>query len=75
MMTFGRNFQARWFPEVVLCLFTACFACSTVHRVSVSTCFLFSMLALFYLNNISHKFHSAAAAPVVDANLSKKKKK
>ncbi|KAG5683957.1 hypothetical protein PVAND_013212 [Polypedilum vanderplanki] len=72
-IVFGKGFQARWFPEVITCLFVACFACSTIHRVAVTTCFLFSCIALYYLNIISQKFHAAPVA--VDVSLSKKKKK
>lgn len=70
----GKGFQAKWFPEVVICMFAACFACSTIHRVAITTCIISSFIALFYLNKISQKFHSA---PVVaaDAGLSKKKRK
>lgn len=73
MMIFHKNFQARWFPEVVICLFAACFACSTIHRVAVSSCILFSILGLYYLNVISQKYHAAPA--VVDTSMAKKKKK
>ncbi|KAL7028488.1 hypothetical protein ACKWTF_005862 [Chironomus riparius] len=71
----GKGFQSRWFPEVFICLLTACFACSTVHRVAVTTCILFSFIALYYLNAISQKFHTSATIMAQDVSLSKKKKK
>ncbi|CAG9802399.1 unnamed protein product [Chironomus riparius] len=71
----GKGFQSRWFPEVFICLLTACFACSTVHRVAVTTCILFSFIALYYLNAISQKFHTSAPIMAQDVSLSKKKKK
>jgi Keratinocyte-associated protein 2 len=70
----GKGFQARWFPEVLVCLFAACFACSTIHRVAVTTCILSSFVGLYYINQISQKFHTTPAV-AVDAGLGKKKKK
>jgi len=71
----GKNFQARWFPEVFVCMFAACFACSTIHRVAVTTCLLSSFISLYYLNKLSLISHSSAPAVVVDPALAKKKKK
>ncbi|CAF2507891.1 unnamed protein product [Rotaria sp. Silwood2] len=53
MNLFGPNFQARVFPEVVICLFTSMICCAFVHRVCVTTCMIFSLIALYYINHIS----------------------
>jgi len=49
---FGSDTQAGW-VEVLVCLFFALVVAATVHRVSVTTCFLFSLGLLFYLNTVS----------------------
>jgi Keratinocyte-associated protein 2 len=67
----GKGFQSRWI-EVFISLTMACFACSTIHRVAVTTCLLSSFIGLHYVNKISQKFHTTAPVVVVDA---KKKKK
>merc|ERR1711872_453104 len=75
MTMFGRGFQAKIFPELVLALGVALFAAGMVHRVCVTVCFLFSILATFFINRLSLTKY---AVPVVTAEtevLKKKKKK
>ncbi|XP_053666026.1 protein KRTCAP2 homolog [Anopheles marshallii] len=69
----GYGFQAKFFPEVSFCLIVALFACGMVHRVCVTSCVLFSIAALYYVNKISHKVHNVAVQ--VDSYAGKKKKK
>lgn len=52
---FGKTFQTKLFPEVVISMIIAMLASAFVHRVCITTCFLFSILALYYLNKISNK--------------------
>lgn len=66
--------KARWFPEVFICLLAACFACSTIHRVAVTTCLISSFIGLYYVNKASQRFH-LSSVPVADPGLAKKKKK
>lgn len=51
----GRNEESKLFPEVFLSLIFAMLACALIHGVCVTTCFFFSSLALYHLNNISQK--------------------
>ncbi|ODM99300.1 Protein KRTCAP2 [Orchesella cincta] len=74
---FGKGYQTSLFPEIVPCLVLALIASGRVHGVCITTCFLFSLVTLYYVNRISHKTygHGAAAATVNPAAQSSHKKK
>ncbi|CAF0803410.1 unnamed protein product [Adineta ricciae] len=74
MNTFGPNFQARVFPEVVTCLFMSMVCCAFVHRVCVTTCVIFSMIALYYINRISASTYASSVGPPTGYATQKKQK-
>lgn len=76
MASFGKQFQSKY-TEVVISMLIALFAVSLVHRVAVTTCFLFSIGTLYFLNRISTKVYqtnSIAQSNSNTKNISKKRK-
>ncbi|XP_060572311.1 keratinocyte-associated protein 2-like [Ruditapes philippinarum] len=71
-LMFGEGFHSK-VPEVIFSLLVAMISSGLVHRVCVTTCLIFSLVALFYINKISQVKY-AAAAPVQVKHTPKKKK-
>ncbi|CAI8004426.1 Protein KRTCAP2 homolog [Geodia barretti] len=61
-MLFGRTYQVKIVPEVAVCLVVSVFVSGLVHRVSASTCLIFSLLALYFMNRISQATYSSSSA-------------
>ncbi|KAF7989498.1 hypothetical protein HCN44_008172 [Aphidius gifuensis] len=59
---FGKQFQQKFFPEVFISLLFSMISAGLVHRVSITTCFIFSMVALYYINRISQETYVPPAA-------------
>ncbi|XP_015433475.1 PREDICTED: protein KRTCAP2 homolog [Dufourea novaeangliae] len=70
---FGKSFQQKLIPEVMFSLIISLIASGLVHRVATTTCFLFSMVALYYVNRISQETYSLPV-PVPVAVHTKKRK-
>lgn len=71
-LIFGTRFNTKLFPEVVLCMIGAMMASGLVHRVCTTTCLIFSMIGLYYMNK---RVKAVTPAPVATVNLPSKKKK
>ncbi|XP_052099992.1 keratinocyte-associated protein 2-like [Mytilus californianus] len=72
---FGGGFQTKLLPEVAFCLAMAMFASGLIHRVCVTTCFIFSLVALYYINKISQKVHAPVAVQSTGKSTPGKKKR
>ncbi|KAF5308958.1 hypothetical protein FQR65_LT00040 [Abscondita terminalis] len=70
---FGKSFQMKIFPEVIFCLLMAVFSSALVHRVCATTCFLFSIIQLYYINKYSQKVY-AVPVPAQSIQVGRKKK-
>ncbi|CAH2050253.1 unnamed protein product, partial [Iphiclides podalirius] len=63
---FGKNFQVK-LPEIVFSMTLSLIAAGMVHRICFTTCLIFSLLTIYYMNKISQKTYIAAVpanAPV-----------
>jgi len=56
-----------WFPSnlAFCCILAAMAVSALVHRVSATTCLLFSLVALYFLNRISHSVYDSSPPPKV----------
>ncbi|XP_001607014.1 protein KRTCAP2 homolog [Nasonia vitripennis] len=61
---FGKSFQMKLFPEVFMSLAVSLVASGLIHRVATTTCFLFSVVTLYYINRISQETYSTVVPPV-----------
>ncbi|KAH8876463.1 Keratinocyte-associated protein 2 [Schistosoma japonicum] len=69
---FGGEFCSGVFPEVITCILIACTFSATVHRVCGTTCLIFSLVMLYYLNRMSHEVYQSNEQ--LKINSSRKKK-
>ncbi|XP_043258903.1 protein KRTCAP2 homolog [Colletes gigas] len=70
---FGKSFQQKLFPEVMFSLIVSLIASGLVHRVATTTCFLFSIIALYYMNRISQETYSIPVPVPVSVHSKKRK--
>ncbi|KAJ8951457.1 hypothetical protein NQ318_006889 [Aromia moschata] len=70
---FGKSYQVKLFPEVLISLLISLFASATIHRVCGSSCFLMSLCALYYINKYSQRVYTVQVPPA-PVQTGKKKK-
>lgn len=71
---FGKSFQIKLFPEVIFSLFLAVVSSAVVHRVAATTCVLFSIIQLHYINKYSQKVYAVVVPTIASVHTGKKKK-
>ena len=74
-LLFDDYFQAKLFPEVAACLVMSMFACGLVHRVCVTTCVIFSCIALYYVSHISAGIYQTPLEAASAQKLKSKKRR
>ncbi|XP_011686536.1 PREDICTED: protein KRTCAP2 homolog isoform X1 [Wasmannia auropunctata] len=62
---FGKSFQQKLIPEVVFSLTLSLIASALIHRVSTTTCLIFSLIALYYMNRISQETYGVSVQSTV----------
>ncbi|KAL4716064.1 hypothetical protein ACJJTC_002829 [Scirpophaga incertulas] len=61
---YGKNFHVKW-AEVVLSMLVALVAAGMVHRICFTTCLIFSIVTLYYMNKLAQKTYATVAVPAV----------
>ncbi|XP_046964650.1 protein KRTCAP2 homolog [Vanessa cardui] len=54
---FGKNFQLK-LPEIVLSMIISLIASGMVHRICFTTCLIFSLITIYYMNKLSQKTYT-----------------
>ncbi|XP_020288403.1 protein KRTCAP2 homolog [Pseudomyrmex gracilis] len=70
---FGKSFQQKLLPEVVFSLTLSLIASALIHRVSTTTCLIFSLLALYYMNRISQETYGVSVQNSIQVQSKRRK--
>ncbi|XP_078422114.1 dolichyl-diphosphooligosaccharide--protein glycosyltransferase subunit KCP2 [Cetorhinus maximus] len=73
-MVFGMGFEASFFPEVLSCFGLALYTSYQVHPVACTSCLVFSLVGLHFINNLSRKIYHISEHPDVTKVLKRRKK-
>ncbi|XP_067885106.1 keratinocyte-associated protein 2-like [Heterodontus francisci] len=71
---FGMGFEASFFPEVLSCFGLALYTAYQVHPVSCASCLVFSLVGLYFINNLSRKIHHMSESPDATKELKRRMK-
>ncbi|XP_065912867.1 keratinocyte-associated protein 2-like [Dysidea avara] len=66
-LMFEKGFQTKLFPEVIICLLLSMGISAAVHRVCATTCLIFSLVDLYYINRISQATYAGTVTKPVKA--------
>ncbi|KAG7310997.1 hypothetical protein JYU34_003850 [Plutella xylostella] len=58
---FGKSFQLK-LPEILISMVISLVAAGMVHRICFTTCLIFSIVTIYYMNRLSQKEYAATAA-------------
>ncbi|KAL5255826.1 hypothetical protein ACHWQZ_G011154 [Mnemiopsis leidyi] len=58
----GKGFELQLIPEVAFALTLSMAVAGSIHRVSITCCLIFSLVILYFMNNISQKTHGVPEA-------------
>ncbi|CAG4965237.1 unnamed protein product [Colias eurytheme] len=61
---FGKNFQLK-LPEIILSMAISLIAAGMVHRICFTTCLIFSLMTIYYMNKLSQKTYATSVQPTV----------
>lgn len=56
----GKGFEIQLIPEVVFSLALSMAVAGSIHRVSATCCLIFSIILLYFMNNISQRTYGTA---------------
>ncbi|XP_043566188.1 keratinocyte-associated protein 2 [Chiloscyllium punctatum] len=73
-MMFGMGFEASFFPEVLSCFGLALYTSYQVHPVSCSSCLVFCLVQLYFINQLSRNIYHMSESSNVTKEIKGRKR-